>query len=67
MQAKFFCGFVVNFWVTAGGRSWSFHTLNLEMFKIEQKKLFVLISITSCTDSVATYACTDQVLCINII
>ena len=57
---------MVNFLVT-GGRSWSFQTLNLEVLKTEQEKLFVLISITSCTDSVATYACTDQGLCLNII
>ena len=57
---------MVIFLVT-GGRSWSFQTLNLDVFKTEQDKLFVFISITSCTNNVATYACTDQVLCLNII
>ena len=54
MLAIFFCGLVVSFVVT-GGRSWSFQTPNLEDFKTEQEKLFVLISITLCANSVATY------------
>ena len=47
--------FVVSFVVTSG-RSWSFKILNLEVFKTEQEKLFVLISIILCADSIATYA-----------
>ena len=39
--------------------------LCLEVFKSEQEKLFVLISITSCANSVATYASLDQILCLN--
>ena len=55
MLAKTICGLVVSFVVT-GGRSWSFQTPNLDIFKTEQEKLFVLISIILCADSVATYA-----------
>ena len=55
MLVKRFCGLEVYFVVT-GGRSWSFQTLNLEVFKTEQEKLFVLISIILCADSVVTYA-----------
>ena len=58
---QFFCGLVVTFVVT-GGRSWSFQTPNLEVFTTEQEKLFVLISIILCADSVATYASLDQIL-----
>ena len=61
MLAKNICGLVVSFVVT-GGRSLSFQTLNLEVFKTEQEKLFVLISIILCADSVATYASIDQIL-----
>ena len=64
MLAKFLCGLVVSFVVT-GGRSWSFKTLNLEVFKTEQEKLFILISITLCADSVATYASLGQILCLK--
>ena len=46
------------------GRSWSFQTPNLEVFKTEQEK-FVLISIILCADSVATYASLDQILCLR--
>ena len=53
MLTNFFCGLVVSFVVT-GGRSWSFQTQNLEVFKREQEKLFVLITIILCADSVAT-------------
>ena len=42
--------------VVTGGRSWSFQTPNMEVYKTKQEKLFVLISIILCTDSVATYA-----------
>ena len=38
-------------------------TPNLEVFKTEQEKLFVPISIILCADSVATYASLDQILC----
>ena len=41
-------------------------TLNLEVFKTEQENLFVLISITLCADSVATYASLDQILSLRI-
>ena len=51
---KNICGKVVSFVVT-GGRSWSFQTPNLEVFKTEQEKLSVLISIIWCADSVAIY------------
>ena len=61
---QIFCGLVVSLVVT-GGRSWSFQKLNLELFKTKQEKLFVLISITLCADSVATYACLDQILCLK--
>ena len=47
------------------GRSWSFQTPNLEVFKTEQDKLVVLISIILCADSVATYASLDQILCLK--
>ena len=55
-------------WLSGVGISWSFQTLNLEVFKTEQKKLFVLISIIIilCADSVATYASVDQILCLKI-
>ena len=46
---------MVSFVVT-GGKSWSLQTPNLEVFKTEQEKLFLLISIILCADSVATYA-----------
>ena len=46
--------------VITGGRSWSFRTLNLEVFKTEQEKLFVLISMTWCANSVATYTSLDH-------
>ena len=62
MLATFFCGLAAYFVIT-GGRSWSFQTPNLEVFKTEQEKLFVLISIILCADSVATYASLDQSLC----
>ena len=58
MLANSFRGLVVSFGVT-GGRYWSFQTLNLEVFKTEQEKLFVLISIILCAESVATYASLD--------
>ena len=58
MLVNIFCGLVV-FFVVTGVRSWSF-TLNLEVL---QEKLFVLISITLCADSVATSASLDQILC----
>ena len=61
MLAKNVCGLLVYFVVT-GGRSWSFQTSNLDVFKTEQEKLFVLISIILCADSVETYASLDQVL-----
>ena len=61
MLAKTVCGLVVSF-VVAGGRSWSFQTPNLEVFKTEQEKIFVLISIILCADSVASYAPLDQIL-----
>ena len=61
MLAKNICGLAVSFEVT-GSRSWSFQTPNLEVFKPEQEKLFVLISIILCADSVATYASLDQIL-----
>ena len=56
--------FSVSFVVT-GGRSWSFQSLNLEVFKTEQKKLFVIISTILCADSLATYVSLDQILCHN--
>ena len=59
MLAKNICGLVVSF-VVIGDRSWSFQTPNLEVFKTEQDKLFVLISIILCADSVATYASLDK-------
>ena len=58
MLAKNICGLVVSFVVT-GGRSWSFHTPNL------QEKLSVLIFIIVCADSVATYASLNQILCLK--
>ena len=58
--AKNVSGLVVSFVVT-GDRSWSCQTLNLEEVKTEQEKLFVLISIILCADSVATYASLDQI------
>ena len=61
MLAKTISGLVVSFVVT-GGRSWSFQIPNLEVFKTEQEKLFVLMSIILCADSVATYASLDQIL-----
>ena len=63
MLAKNIC-LVVSFVVT-GGRNWSFQAPNLEVFKTEQEKLFVLISIILCADSVATYASLDQFLCLK--
>ena len=36
-----------------------------EVFKTEQEKLFVLISITLCADGVATHASLDQIICFN--
>ena len=66
MLGNFFCGLAVSFsGVFCGYRSWSFQTLNLEVFKTEQEKLFVLISITMCADSAATYASLDQILCLK--
>ena len=62
MLAKFFCGLALSFVVT-GGRSWSFQTPNLGVFKTEQEKLFVLISTILCADGVATYVSLDQILC----
>ena len=47
MLATNVCGLVVSFVVT-GGRSWHFQTSNLEGFKTEQEKLFVLISNFAC-------------------
>ena len=38
---------------------------NLDEFKTEQDKLFVLISITLCADSVATYASLYKIFCLN--
>ena len=61
MLAKNVCGLVVSFVVT-GGRSWSFQTPNLEVFKTEQEKLLVLISMILCADSVATSVSLDQIL-----
>ena len=61
MLTKNVCGLVVSFVVT-GGRSWSFQTPNLEVFKTEQEKLLVLISIILCADSVATSVSLDQIL-----
>ena len=43
--------------VITGGRSWSFQTPNLEVFKTKQEKLFGLISIILCADS--------SILCIS--
>ena len=51
MLAKNICGLV--------------ETPNLEVFKTEQEKKFVLISIILCADSVATYASLDQILCLK--
>ena len=42
MLAKNVYGLVVSFVVT-GGKSWSFHTPNLEVFKTKQENLFVLL------------------------
>ena len=64
MLAKNVCGLVVSFAVI-GGRSWSFQTLNLGVFKTERDKLFVLISMILCADSVATYASLNQILCLE--
>ena len=64
MLAKNICGLAVSFVVT-GGRSWSFLTPNLDVFKTEQDKLFVLISIILCADRVATYASLDQIWCLK--
>ena len=58
------CGLVVSFVVT-GGTSWSFQTPNLEVFKIEQEKLFVHISLILCADSVENYASLDQISCLK--
>ena len=58
------CDLVVSF-VFTGSRSWSFQTPNLEVFKTKQEKLFVLISIILCADSIATYASFDQILCLK--
>ena len=55
LLAKNICGLVMSFGIT-GGRNCSFQTPNLEIFKTEQKKLFVLISIILCASSEATYA-----------
>ena len=44
--------------MVTGGRSWSFQTLNLKVFKTEEEKLYVLISITLCADNVATFKTT---------
>ena len=64
MLAKTICGLVVSFVVT-GGRSWSFQTPNMEVYKTKQEKLFVLMSTILCADSVATYASLDQILCLE--
>ena len=64
MLANNSCGLVVPFVVT-GGTSWSFQTPNLEVFKTEQEKLFVLTSIILCAVSVATYTSLDQILCLK--
>ena len=40
--------------VVTGGRSWTLQTLNLDVFKTEQEKLFVLIFITLC--DIGSYA-----------
>ena len=53
------------YFVVTGGRTWSFHTLNLEVFKTEQEQIFVLVFITLCADSVATYASLDKIMCFN--
>jgi len=53
------------FFVVTGGRSWSFKTLNLEVFKTKLETLFVYISTTLCTDSVVAYASLDQIWRIN--
>ena len=45
--------------MVTGGRSLSL-TLNLQVFKTEQEKLFVLISIILCADSVAADASLDE-------
>ena len=64
MLTNIFCSLVVSFVVT-GGRSWSFETPNLEMFKTEREKLFVHISIILCADGVVTYESLDQFLCLK--
>ena len=53
--------FSVSF-VDTGGRNRSFQTPNLEVFKTAPEKLFVLVSIILCADSVATYVSLDQIL-----
>ena len=53
------------FFVVTGSRSWSFQTPNLEVFKTEQEKLFVLISIILCADSVVIYGSLDPILCVK--
>jgi len=64
MLAKNICGVLVTLVVT-GGRSWSFKTLNFEVFKTKLEKSFVYIFITLCTNSVVTYASLDQIWCLN--
>ena len=56
--ANLFYSLVVSF-VVKGGRSWSFLNLKLEVFKTEQDKLFVLISLILCANGVAIYASLD--------
>jgi len=46
--------------VVTGGRSWTFKTLNFEVFKTKLEIFLVYIPKTLCTDSVVTYASLDQ-------
>ena len=68
MLVKFFCGILVYFVVYwcllwSSGRSWSFQTLNLEVFK--RTREIICPFITMCADSVAMYASIDQFLCLK--
>jgi len=58
-----FVVFEANFVVTRG--SWSFKTMNFEVFKTKHKELLVSISSTLFTDTRVTYASIDQLLCFN--
>ena len=51
--------------VVTGGRSWTFQTLNLVVFKTKQEILFILTSINLCADIAETCGSLDNFLHLN--